>query len=132
MKSGILVLLTAAWICVFPASASAQSSSDWIDIKDPTQLRALHSNKTFRGNGWSGHYRADGNYVFVLAGGEPRQGTWEVKGNDRVCTKRADRPSAKCWRYQSNRGKPDQFAVIDPDYDNLTRYFTVEDGIPKF
>ena len=38
-------------VLVFILSGPA-ASQEWVDIKDPKDLRALHSNKTFRGTLW--------------------------------------------------------------------------------
>ena len=45
------------------------ASQDWVDIKNPKELRALYSNKTFRST-FSGvpvveHYRADGKGILL-------------------------------------------------------------------
>lgn len=130
MRSGNLAILMATMVFVLPAPVLAQSSSDWVDIKDPIELRALYSNKTFRGNGWVGHYRADGKGIFISQGGKPQPRTWEVKGNDWVCVAPSDGP-ANCFRFQRNRKKPNELVVINVT-SGATLNFTLEDGIPKF
>ena len=46
------------------------ASQDWVDIKIPKELRALHSNKTFRrtfmGVPVVEHYRADGKGILRI------------------------------------------------------------------
>ena len=55
------------WICLLAAPAFA---ADWIAIKSPQELTALYSNKTFKGNGWTAHYRDDGKGVMILRSGK--------------------------------------------------------------
>ena len=130
MRSGNLAILIATIVCVLPAPVLAQSPSDWVDIKDPNELRTLYSNKTFRGNGWVGHYRADGKGIVISQGGKPQPRTWEVKGNDRVCVTPSDRP-ASCYRFQRNRKKPNELVITEAT-SGAALTFTLEDGIPKF
>jgi len=130
MRSGHCVILMAMMVCALPAPALAQSTSDWVDIKDPNELRALYSNKTFRGNGWVGHYRADGKGVFISQGGKPEPRTWEVKGSDWVCVAPSEGP-ANCFRFQRNRKKPNELKGTNVAT-GRTASFTLEDGIPKF
>jgi len=112
------------------AQASAQRSADWVDIKDPNELRALYTNKTFRGDGWVGHFRADGKGILLPRRGDPRPRTWEVKGNDLVCATEGREP-AKCYRYQRSTKERNEFVAISvTSGDRL--FFTVEDGVPKF
>jgi hypothetical protein len=113
------------------APAFAQSMGDWVDIKDPNELRALYSNKTFRGKeGWVGYYRADGTGILMLRAGKPQPRTWEVKGNDSVCATAGSAPAA-CYRYQRNTKKLNEFAAISMLSD-VRLEFTVEDGVPQF
>ena len=68
MSSKIFVLITGVMFFMLSGAAAAQ---DWVDIKNPKELRALHSNKTFKGT-WSGvpyaaHNRADGKGIFISA-----------------------------------------------------------------
>jgi len=70
-----------------------------VDIKSSKELRALHSNKTFKltfmGVPVVAHYRADGKGILISA--DLRMPcTWEVKGNDQVCI--SDERSNFCWR----------------------------------
>ena len=130
MRTGTLAIVTAMLVAVLPAPLSAQSSSDWVDIKDPSELRALYSNKTFRGNGWVGHYRADGKGIVISQGGKPQPRTWEVKGNDQVCVTPSD-GTASCFRFQRNRKKPNELVLINAT-SGFAATFTLEEGIPKF
>jgi hypothetical protein len=70
--------------------ASLDDSADWIDIKEPGELRALFSNKVMSGRTWygytfSGRYWADGEGEFHPPHGSPVHLYWEVVGNDKVC-----------------------------------------------
>jgi len=114
---------------VLSALAIGQSSSDWVEIKDPGELRALLSNKTLRGNGWVAHFRSDGKGVFVLEGRKPAPRTWEVKGKDQACFTRPD-GTTNCYRYQRVL-KTNQ--IVSTNVQNgVSAIFTVEDGIPNF
>jgi hypothetical protein len=71
MKARSIASFLAATIAVGAAvAAGAQSSKEWVDIKDPKELKALYSNKTFRGKAgdgspFVGHYRADGKGILI-------------------------------------------------------------------
>jgi hypothetical protein len=130
MRSRRLAFLIVTLTCMLSAPAFAQSSGDWVDIKDPNELRALYSNKTFRGNGWVGHFRADGTGIVLPQGAKPTPRTWEVRGDDSVCVVVGSAPAA-CYRYQRNSKKPNEFVAISVLSDARLN-FTVEDGIPKF
>lgn len=130
MRSGNLAILMATIVCALPAPVLAQSSSDWVDIKDPNELRALYSNKTFRARVWVGHYRADGTGIFIYQGGKAQPVTWAIKGNDTVCAAPTDGP-ANCYRFQRNRQKPNELVRTNVTT-GFSNSFTLEDGIPKF
>src|SRR5688572_7081929 len=120
-----------ALICVLSMPAVPQTSTDWIDIKDPKELRALFSNKTFRGT-YSGvpvveHYRADGKGLLV-SGQQRTPRTWEVKGNE-VCTN--DTSGTFCRRFQRSKKNPDEY-VSRREPGNQMAVIRVEDGIPQF
>ncbi len=74
-------------------------SQQWVEIKGPKDLQALHSNKTFKytymGVPVVEHYRADGKGIHISA--QLRDPfTWEVQGNDQVCV---SYPSVtRCWQ----------------------------------
>jgi len=125
-----VVVLTGLLVCMLAAPSVAQSPKDWVDIKDPKELRALYSNKTFRGNGWIGHYRADGKAMVIIAGGKPDARTWEIKGSDQVCVTKGD-GVVNCLRLQRNRKKPNEVILTNQRTGGVLNV-TVEDGIPKF
>jgi len=130
MRSRRVAFLIVTLTCMLSAPAFAQSLGDWVDIKDPNELRALYSNKTFRGNGWVGHYRADGKGILLPQGGNPQPRIWEVKGNDWVCATTGSGP-ANCYRFQRSSKEPNEFVAISVT-SGARLYFTVEDGVPKF
>jgi len=107
------------------------ASQDWVDIKNPKELRALHSNKTFRrtymGVSVVEHYRADGKGILISA--ELRiPCTWEVKGNDQVCV--SDERGINCWRYQRSKRNPNEYVRRNPEAH--MQVLKVEDGVPEF
>lgn len=124
LAAGALLLL---------GSPPAFSQGEWVDIKDPSELRALYSNKTFKGKDWMdrpwvGHYRADGNGIMLFQGGRyPR--TWEVQGNDQVCVKALTGPA--CYRIKRHRTKPATYRSHNLTSDQIVE-FVAEDGIPNF
>ena len=72
-------------VVMFFTLSGPVASSDWMDIKNAKDLRALFSNKTFRstvgGVPVVEHYRSDGKGILIAAESRvPR--TWEVKGKD--------------------------------------------------
>lgn len=130
VKSRAFAFLSGTLICVLSAPMWAQSSSDWVDIKDPNELRALYSNKTFRGNGWIAHYRADGRGILIVGKLKLEPRTWEVKGNDQVCVTPSSGP-VTCSRFKHIGTKPNELMVTNVTT-GLSFIFKVEDGIPKF
>ena len=130
MKSSNLVFATVVLVCMSLVPSISRSAEGWVDIKDPNELRALYSNKTFKGSGWVGHYRADGKGILTPDGGNPQPRTWEVKGNDEVCVARDD-GAASCMHFQRRSDNKNEMRVTIIGIGN-TFYFTVEDGIPNF
>lgn len=129
MRTSNLIAATA--LCL--AAAGPALATDWEDVKDPAALRALYSNKTFKGKDYLdrpfvGHYRADGQGILITDGGRvPR--TWAVNGNDQVCVQLPwDRP---CYRFQRHKSKPGVYRSINVKND-IAIVITVEDGIPQF
>ncbi len=108
------------------------ASQDWVDIKNPKELRALYSNKTFRrtfmGVPVVEHYRADGKGILISA--ELRMPcTWEVKGNDQVCV--SDERGTDCCRFQRHKRNRDEY-VRRCTRGALMEILKVEDGVPEF
>jgi hypothetical protein len=133
MKSRNVVLMAGAIVWMFSASAMSQNSTDWVDIKDPKELRALYSNKTFHGKvvggpAWVAYHRSDGKALLVINGKKiPR--TWRVKGNDQVCV--TTTTETTCYTYQRNRKNPNEILLYDAK-DGLSMLATVQDGVPDF
>jgi hypothetical protein len=133
MTSKQVAFLVGSCFGLLSAPVFAQSSSDWVDIKDPNELRALYSNKTLKGKTgmgtpFVGHYSADGRGILIQ--GETRSPrTWTVKGKDQVCATHAG--GTDCYTFQRNRRNRNE--IIGR---HLTQGWlfqaTVEDGIPKF
>ena len=128
-----IVALAGALVGAVAFTATAQSSKDWVDIKDPKELNALYSNKTFRGKGgdgspFVGHYRADGKGLLILHNGERVPRTWEVK-EDQVCV--TDAKATNCFQLQRNTKNRNEI-VAKHVRDRWVAQFTVEDGIPQF
>jgi hypothetical protein len=133
MNNSISACLAGALLCLSATSAPAQGAKDWIDIKDPNEIRPLYSNKTFKGKDWMdrpwvGHYRADGNGIMLFEGGRyPR--TWQVTGNDQVCVKALTGPA--CYRFQRHMTKAATYRSHNLANDQIVE-FIVENGIPQF
>jgi hypothetical protein len=132
MKSKIIAFVIGTLVCTLSAPAMLQSSKDWVDIKDPKELRALYSNKTFRhtymGVPIAEHYRADGKGIIISV--ELRiPCTWEVKGNDQVCV--SDEKGTNCCRFQRHKKNRDEY-VQRCTRDASMHILKVEDGIPEF
>lgn len=130
MRSRDIAFMT---VVVFFMMSGPAASSDWVDIKNPKELRALYSNKTFRST-FAGvpvvqHYRADGKGI-LISGDLRIPQTWEVKGNDQVCVSDA-RKGTDCCRFQRNKKNRDEY-VKRCQYDSYMGTFMVEDGIPEF
>jgi hypothetical protein len=121
-----------AGILAFGASTSllALASQDWVDVKDPNELRALHSNKTFRGVGgdgvsWVAYYRSDGKALVVRTDYRFTR-TWEVRENE-VCYQDARWPG--CRVFQRSKENPSAFRT---SWSGHWAVFKVEDGVPDF
>jgi hypothetical protein len=133
MTSRIVASAAGVLICFLSAPVVPQSSKDWVDIKDPKELRALFSNKTFRGT-YGGvsvveHYRADGKGLVIYAGEQPIPRTWEIKGNDQVCV--TDTSGTSCRRFQRHKRDRGEY-VSRSEPSKSMRVIRVEDGIPEF
>ena len=125
--TGAKTLLVAAMLGVTALSAQAE---DWVDIKDPAELRALYSNKTFRGNGWVGHYRADGTGVLIVQNRPPMRRTWEIKAPDQVCVT-PEVGSRQCFTVKYATKDRKTLIIVNVANQGAV-FFTVEDGVPKF
>lgn len=133
MTSKQIAFLIGSLFCMLSTPTMAQSSSDWVDIKDPAELRALYSNKTLRGktadgSTFVGHYSADGSGI-LIQGDRRTPRTWAVKGNNQVCATHAG--GTDCYTFQRHRKNRNEIIgrhVTQP----WSFQATVEDGVPKF
>lgn len=128
MKWKNIVLLTGVLVLLLSGPAASQ---DWVDIQGSRELRALHSDKTFKrtfgGVPVVEHYRADGKGLLVSA--QMRLPcTWAVKGNDEVCI--TDERGKSCWKYQRSKKKPEEY--VRRNTEGYMHVLVVEDGIPDF
>jgi hypothetical protein len=134
LKSGLLAAGVGAALLA-GGCATVDDSKNWVDMKNPEELRTLFSDKTFTGKGsydvpvaWISYNRADGHGLFVLDAKRFKY-TWKVTGADQVCTQ-SERGS-NCYRYQRHR----THATFHRSF-NLTQNrvseFSVSDGVPKF
>ncbi len=128
-----ITFVTGALVCVLSAPVITQGEDEWVAINNPAELRAIYSNKTFKGvtsggTAYVGHYSADGRGVLIYEDKSiPR--TWAVKGNDQVCA--TDTSGTTCYVFWRHRDKQNVFKNMNVEK-GWTTEFTVEDGIPKF
>jgi hypothetical protein len=130
MTSRNFAFVTGALICMLSVPAISQISSDWVDIKDPNELRALHSNKTFKAKGKSflAHYRSDGK-ALVIEDNRRISRTWEVKRNDQVCY--TDERFMGCRQFRRHKENRDEISIQHVS-EGWSVIMMVEDGIPQF
>jgi hypothetical protein len=126
------MLTAGAALCL--AAALPLQAADWVDVKDPKALRALYSNKTFKGKDyldrpWVGHYRADGQGLLVTHDGSRIPRKWAVQGKDQVCVE-SQFPRV-CVRIQRHTSQAGVYRSINVANDMAT-VFVVEDGVPQF
>ena len=126
------MLAAGAALCL--AAALPLQAADWVDVKDPKALRALYSNKTFKGKDyldrpWVGHYRSDGQGLLVIHDGSRIPRTWAVEGKDQVCIE-SQFPRV-CFRFQRDKSQAGVYRSINVAND-MAAVFVVEDGVPQF
>ena len=125
-------MLTACATLVLATTAAL--AADWQALTSPTELRALYSDKTFKGTDYLGrpfigHYRSDGRGILTSDGSTfPR--TWEISGDDQVCVSGA--MGKTCYRLERDRSDPASIRAKAVGNDSQVIHFRVEDGIPKF
>ena len=125
-----IVFMTVVVIFILSGPAVSQQ---WVDIKDPKELRTLHSNKTIKGKKtgevtFAEHYRADGKGIRVSA--QQREPfTWEIRGSDQVCLSLPN--GSECWRFQRSKKYPNEYVRREPKHAWM-EVVKVEDGIPDF
>jgi hypothetical protein len=128
MKPREIALLAGTLACMCAALAFGQSAKNWIDIKSPTELRALYSNKTFKGENWVAYLKSDGTGLLVTQDNQRIPRTWVVKG-DEVCV--TDRSGTNCFQFMRNPANPRQF-IGRQVVEGWAFWFSVEDGVPTF
>lgn len=134
MRPRTSAIVAGALVYTLAAAASAQSSKDWEKITNPDELRALHSNKTIKGNmgagtSYTAYYRSDGKALLLWKNQRiPR--TWMIKGNDQVCYSDSEF-GTRCYSFQRHKEKRDDI-IIERVSDNAIIFPKIEDGIPKF
>jgi len=134
MKSQNVAFIVGALICTLFVPAISQSADDWVEIKDPAELRALYSNKTIRGTAvtsnfsFVAHFSADGRGI-LMQGDKKIPRTWAIKGNDQVCI--TDVAGTNCWGYWRQRDNRSLIKVMNIE-NGWTYTAKVEDGIPPF
>jgi hypothetical protein len=115
--------------------ATGVMASDWRQVSDPAELRALYSDKTYRFNHSEVnkpaalHYRADGKGLLVLDGRRyPR--TWELEGRDQVCIRDEIR-GRLCYNVLRNSKNPSE-VLVNPTNGGMGSFMTMEHGVPEF
>jgi hypothetical protein len=129
MRLRNVVFMTVVLVFILTSSALSQQ---WVDVKDPKDLKALHSNKTFKFTSFDGdsveHYRADGKGIRIS--GEQREPfTWEVKGDQVWVVPYHE--FTPCWQYQRSKKNPEEYVRRDSKH-GFMQVIKVEDGIPQF
>lgn len=132
MKSRSAGFATGLLVFMLSAPAMAQSSKDWVDM-NAKELRALYSNKTFKGTGpdgrsFVGHYRSDGKGI-LITGGQRIPRTWEIKGDDQVCV--TDAKATNCFSARRHKTNSND-VVLQHVTARWIVSITVEDGTPQF
>ena len=128
MRLRNIVFMTVVLVFILTSPAVSQQ---WVDVKDPKDLKALHSNKTFRYTYFQlpfvEHLRADGKGIYISAQ-QRAPITWEVKG-DQVSISYPNQ--TLCWDYQRSKKNPDEYVRRCPS-NAWMGVVTVENGIPEF
>jgi hypothetical protein len=108
-------------------------AADWLAIDNPSELRALYANRTFKGKDWMDrpvitYYRADGAGLMLYKGTRiPVR--WSVKGSDQVCVEWSAHKD--CYLVQRHSTKTGTYRLIDVNTD-VAAVYRIEDGIPNF
>ena len=95
------------------APALAQSSKDWVEINDPTELRALFANTTFKGRNQHGdpftaYNHADGTRQVVMTQADFMQ-YWRINGGE-VCTQTRSRLIPEfCYTYSKHATRKGEY-----------------------
>jgi hypothetical protein len=110
------------------AAALPAFAQDWVDVTDPKEVTAYYTDKTIRGMGFVGYYRADGRGFITSGNAKPQGRRWNVKDDGQACAK-LDAGPTYCFRFQKHADNPRLIRIRDlANGSNYTA--TVEDGIP--
>jgi len=119
----------------FALMCAGAAASEWKKVDDPSELRALYSNKTYRFTHSEVnkpallHYRADGKGLLVLDGRRyPR--TWELEGRDQVCIRDEIR-GRLCYNVLRNASDPAE-VLVNPTNGGMGSFMIMEAGVPDF
>lgn len=110
------------------AGAAAQPAADWIVLSDPKDTRDLYTDKTIRGMGWVGYYRADGRGFIVAEKAKPAGRRWTVRDDGQGCAQLDDGPNL-CFRFERHRENRSLIRITDLTHGHKYTA-TVEPGIP--
>lgn len=120
-----LVFVHALW-----GSAWGQDSNDWVDVRGPSELRTLMSNKSFK-DGWGTirAFRSDGKGLFVMSSGERIPNTWSIHGTKEICAT-PQKGDAECWSVRRHRRDT---TMVRFTFDNgVIVSYQINDGVPDF
>lgn len=128
MKTRHTMYVAGVLLCLLSASAMSQ---EWIDVKDPKELRTLVSNKTVKGLWNDGkpfvsYNREDGAALRIYEG-QRIQRRWEIKGADQYCITEA--AETYCYRVQRHANR-NEIRVLHES--GFAGDLVVEDGVPQF
>ena len=131
MNSKIIAFLISAFVCAFSVPTVAHSQSDWIDVKNPKEIRALLADKSLTdAYGTVRSFRADGKALAVSQTGTRTQHTWEVKGDDQACATPPIIGAEECWRITRNWQNQSKVRFVYSG--GLSVAMTVKAGVPSF
>jgi hypothetical protein len=130
LKSGLLAAALAS------GCATTDDAKDWVEIKDPSELRALYSNKTIKGHiPWFDMHRpyvlyskADGTGTIHVDHKQIAM-TWALNGNDQVCLKWAG--ASPCLKYQRHKTRAGVYRSYNPTTKQYGNDMTVTDGLQQ-
>ena len=100
---------------------ASQAYANWSNVTDPSELKALHTNTTLKGqaaNGdaFYGHFYEGGFGTMIVKGAKTRA-PWHLNGNYEMCVEFQE--GTECFRYQRTG-----------EFKTLYRAIRVRDAIP--
>lgn len=120
-------LFATVLVCLAPAIAWP---NEWLNVTDPKDLADIYTDKTVRGLGFTGYYRADGRGFITAPNIKPIGRKWFIKDNDLGCAT-LDSGTTSCFRFQRHRENRNLIRIVDLAQ-GINYTATVEDGIPDF